>query len=269
MSQADIIKSRIIDVEWSVAPSPVQPVGRRSRPDHPVAQPSTPAPVTALALAAPVFVSEQVELSGSLDPRLVMLSAPGSVQARSYRLLQNRLLAQANVRVVAVTSASPGEGKTTCAANLALALAEAAMARVLLIDANLPRPGLAELFRFEPADGLMTQVVWCEESTPPYAVASIAGSQLQLAALKPNSAQGRRLDRPVFGATIRSLRSVYDYIVIDTASVLESADANIVSECSDGVILSARSGKSRKGELRRALDQLQPATVIGAALLDT
>jgi Mrp family chromosome partitioning ATPase len=57
--------------------------------------------------------------------------------------------------------------------------------------------------------------------------------------------------------------------VIDTASVLESADVNSVSECSDGVVVAVRAGKSRKRTLRQAVEQLEPATVVGSVLIDT
>jgi Mrp family chromosome partitioning ATPase len=218
--------------------------------------------------STPVSLVEEVELQPQLDPRLAMLQAPGSAQARSYRLLQHRLFAQGDPHVIAVTSAEPGEGKTTCAANLALALSEASLSRVLLVDANLARPGVADLFCFEPSDSFMIKLLRSEDSAPPYAVASIGGIGLQLAALQPGAMLGKRLDRVLLGEALRGLRSAYDYIVVDAASVLESADANSVSQCADGVVLAARAGKSRKSSVTRALGQLEPARVIGSVLLD-
>jgi Mrp family chromosome partitioning ATPase len=68
---------------------------------------------------------------------------------------------------------------------------------------------------------------------------------------------------------LRALRESYDYIIIDTVSVLENADANVASQCADAVILTARAGESRKPALRRAIEQLRPANVVGAVLMDT
>jgi len=252
MSQAEIVKTRIISVVPTRAEAPA------------------PETITTFAWTTlPVTVVEEVELGQRLDPRLVTLSAPGSAQARSYRLLKHRACAKGDPRVIAVTSAEAGEGKTTCAANLALVLSEESLSRVLLIDANLARPGLAQLFAFEPADSFMTKLLRSEDAAPPYAVASIGGARLQLAAIHPLMAQGKRIDRALLSEALRELRSTYDYIVIDTASVLESADVNNVCQCSDGVIVTARAGKSRKRSLARAIDQLQPATVIGVVLIDT
>ena len=92
----------------------------------------------------------RVRLPYVLDDRLVMLRESQSARARSYRLLRHRLLSASDPRIVAVTSARAGDGKTTCALNLALAIAEDVMTRVLLLEANLQRPCLGRLLGFEP-----------------------------------------------------------------------------------------------------------------------
>lgn len=264
MSQAEIIKSPIISVVHSPRPGESNANGSKTT----AAWQPNEAITTFAWNSSPITVIEEVELPPRLDPRLVALYAPTSAQAQAYRLLEHRLYAKTNPRVIAVTSAEAGAGKTTCAANLALVLAEAPLARVLLIDANLTRPGIADLFGYEPAENLMTKLLRCGDAAPPYAVASISQSSLQLAALKDDSGRGRRIDRALFSEALRSLRSAYDYIIIDTAPALESADVNAVAECADGVVLVARAGKSRQGKLRRAIQQLPPASVVGTVLLD-
>jgi Mrp family chromosome partitioning ATPase len=271
MSQAERFKSRIIDVEWT----PVPPQLRSPQPQ------SVSEAITTYAWSSRVTnVVEEVQLNGTLDPRLVVLKDPGSAPARSYRLLQHRLFAKGDPRVVVVTSAEAGEGKTTCAANLALGkttcaanlalvLSEETLARVLLLEANLPRPALADVFGFEPADSFMIRLLEGEDAVAPYPVASVNGMGLQLAALKPEPVRDRRLERALLSTAIRDLRNVYDYIVIDAAAVLENADANSVSQCADGVVVTARAGRSRKSSLRRALEQLAPAEVLGTVLIDT
>src|SRR5262249_45989884 len=81
-------------------------------------------PVDNVALALrrpkPTIALEHADLPESLDARLVMLRDPTSSQARAYRALRHRLLSTPDIRVIAITSARPGDGKTTCAANLAL-----------------------------------------------------------------------------------------------------------------------------------------------------
>jgi Mrp family chromosome partitioning ATPase len=261
MPQPEVVKSRIVDVDW--APIPNDPV---PEPAVPIVQ--TQALATFAWSSPSVVLMEEVELTAQLDPRLIVLREPASAQARSFRLLEHRLLMLGNPRVIAVTSAERGEGKTTCAANLALVLSEETQARVLLVDANLPRPGVGDLFGFEPTDSFMIKLLRSEDASPPHAVASIGGMRLQLAALHPLVTRGKRLDRMLLASALHELRRMYDYIVLDTASVLESADANCVSLCADGVLLAARAGKSRKSAMARALDQLKPAPVLGTVLLD-
>lgn len=263
MPQPEVVKSRIVDVDWAPVPTEL--------PDPQTAAPETrtQAITKMYGWAAPdVVLMEEVELMRSLDPRLTVLREPSSVQARGYRLLEHRLFALGDPRVIAVTSAGRGDGKTTCAANLALVLAEETSTRVLLVDANLSRPGIGDLFGFEPTDSFMIKLLRSEDASPPHAVASVGGIRLQLAALHPMVTPGKRIDRLLLATALHELRRMYDYIVIDTASVLESADANSVSLCCDGVVLAARAGTTKKSAVSRAIDQLKPAPVLGTVLLD-
>lgn len=224
-------------------------------------------PVVTSPRSSPVVVLEEVEVPSTLDPRLVISLEPDSVQARNYRLLRHRLIARSDPQVIAVTSAGPGEGKTTCAANLALAMAEESYARVLLIEANTQRPALAQAFGFKPADSFIARLVHARDTKPPYFVARVRGSRLHVAALQFDAPRGIHLDRLLLGLAISELRYVYQYIVIDASSVFESADANVVAECSDGVIVTTLTRRSRRNELRRAIDQLSPTPVLGTVLL--
>ena len=67
---------------------------------------------------------------------------------------------------------------------------------------------------------------------------------------------------------MRSLRAAYDYVVIDTASALETADVHSATQSADGVVLVARAGRSRAGAVRRTVEQLEPATVLGTVLIE-
>jgi Mrp family chromosome partitioning ATPase len=218
--------------------------------------------------ARPTIWLEHVSLPDTLDPRLVILTDPGSGRARSYRLLRHQLFSQADPRIVAVTSAYPGEGKTTCALNLALAMVEDTMTRVLLVDANLRRPALGHIFGFTPFENLVENMARFVDVGPPYPVAAISGTRLHVAALPERPLDGGRLDRTLFAVALSDLRDAYDYIVIDAASVLESGDVDVIGECSNGVIVAARAGQSRKGAMRRAIAQLAPANVLGTVLID-
>jgi Mrp family chromosome partitioning ATPase len=96
------------------------------------------------------------------------------------------------------------------------------------------------------------------DATPPYSVAAILGTRLQVAALPASVAPDARLDRMLLAVALQELREVFDYVVVDAAAVLESADADVASACADGVIVTMRASKSRKANVARAVQQLAP-----------
>jgi Mrp family chromosome partitioning ATPase len=215
----------------------------------------------------PLIHVEQLPMPERVDPRVVLMCEPTSETARSYRLLRHRLYGMGDPRCIAVSSARAGEGKTTCAVNLALALSEDMMAQVLLLEANLRHPVIGSLFGFEPRDTLLGSIARAGGAAPPYPIVAIGGTRLHVAALASDAVPGARLDRSLFTAALADLREAYDYVVIDTGPVLESGDADIVGECTSGVVLTARTNRSRRQDLRRAIDQLRPTPVLGTVLL--
>lgn len=222
---------------------------------------------SALVLRAhpgPAFRVDRIELPDPIDARLVLVHDPSGAEARSYRLLRHRLLAAGDPQVVTVTSALRGEGKTTAAANLALCLAEDSPGSVLLLDANLRRPAVAGLFGVERLEELLNT----ETEAPPYSVVAIDGTKLHVAGAPGGGSPDVRLDRMQFGETLVDLRQAYDYIVIDAAAVFDAADAHIATELADGVVIAARARTSRRSVIARALEELQPASIVGVALLD-
>jgi Mrp family chromosome partitioning ATPase len=217
---------------------------------------------------APRVIVEQVAASADPDRRCVLLREPASAQARSYRLLRHRLLAQSDPRIVAVTSARSGEGKTTCAINLALAIAEETFAKVLLLEANPRRPVLASVFGVTAFSASGTERMGVSDGTQRHKVFAFGGTRLHVASAAHCVVESGGLDRMLLHVAVRELREAYDHLVTDTAAALESADADVVCECADGVVLAARAGQSRVGWLKRTMDQLTPATVCGVVLID-
>lgn len=212
----------------------------------------------------PVVVVEHAELPEPLDSRLVLLHSPSSAAARSYRLLRHRLLTSGNPRVITVTSASPGEGKTSSAANLALAIAEDAPAGVLLLDANGQRPSFPRLFGID-AD---TPVRGGTDNQHCYSVVSMGDTGLHVGIAGQLGARGR-LDRRGFWEIVGDLRTSFDYLVIDASSVLESADADVACELADGVLLAVRAGVTRRATLNKVIEQLHPSPILGLVLVGT
>ncbi|WP_428261901.1 tyrosine-protein kinase family protein [Haliangium sp.] len=204
-----------------------------------------------------------------LDPRLILLAEADTDRAAAFRILRHHLMDHGRPQVIVVSSPSPGEGKTTCAVNLALALAECNRARVLLVEATVRRPQLASLFGFMPP--------WCfaeqlaahrQQPLLPWSAMHLPDQWLHVAAMNPGLDQHQLLDAPAFAIAMERLRlGRYDHIVVDAPAVLGSAEVNLIQDAADGVILVARAKQTTTRMMRRAVEQLSPTKVIGTVLL--
>jgi Mrp family chromosome partitioning ATPase len=202
-----------------------------------------------------------------------MLVDGSSERAAAFRALRRRLVGQKDPRAILVTSAQDDEGKTTCAANLALALAESGRLSVLLVEANLRRPKLATLFGFEPSRCLRAQLaLHREQIDAPWLATELRPTGLHVLALAPDTegAEGAEgLHGPTFSASIGRWRGAFDYIVIDGPSILKSCDASIIHDSVDAVVMVVRSGVSRNRTVRRALAQISSDMIAGMVLMDS
>jgi len=156
-------------------------------------------------------------------------------------------------RLYIVASASPSEGKTTVIGNLALAMAETGQ-RVLMVDADLRRPRLAEVFRLDSKDGLSD----IHASETPVRDIDLdryirPTDTPNLFLLSSGEADPKVLAELPFSPRVRELfvrlRKEYDYVLIDTPPSIQFSDARILGQISDGVILVIRSGVSSRGSV--------------------
>lgn len=139
-------------------------------------------------------------------------------------------------KVIVVTSANPGEGKTTIIANIGAALARINQ-RVLLIDGDLRKPRLHKLFNVENTAGL-TEYLNGTSAAPAFQTTSTSGLSIMVAG---NHSDADILYSPKLGALIGRLRSEFDVILIDTPPILPVSDARVFSRHADAVILVLRS----------------------------
>jgi Mrp family chromosome partitioning ATPase len=241
------------------SPVPAQPPEPAPPPVEP--PPPAPAPVpTAQIIVHPIHVTPR-------DPRLVLHLDPGSERAAAFRVVRHRL-DEKKVRVVCVTSPNPSEGKTTLALNLSLALGECGRARVALLEANLRTPSLATILEVIPPICFGEQLVQhrLRPLEPWYLIESLAPS-LHLGIVRAEVSGRPLLDTMPWQAVVATFKSAYDYVVIDTASVLGSADVNIVQEGVDAILMAGIARRTRLRDLRRASEQLHREKILGTVLL--
>jgi polysaccharide biosynthesis transport protein len=204
------------------------------------------------------------------SPDLVTYIRPKSEAAEAYRALRTSILLSsfgAPPKVILVTSALPQEGKTTISANSALVLAQRG-SRVLLLDADLRRPGIEKLFGLKARGGLSTLISGVDKLED-VLVPSTEVPNLWILPAGPIPPQpAELLSSTLMKEYIARWRNEFDHIVIDTPPCLSVTDAVVLSPEADRVILVARSGKTTKPALRRASDLLLQvnARVMGIVL---
>jgi capsular exopolysaccharide synthesis family protein len=182
---------------------------------------------------------------------------PHSTRSEAYRQLRTNLQfvnVDHPARIIAVTSAVPGEGKTTTALNLAAALAEAGY-RVCLIEADLRRPTLAKSLGLVADVGFTTVLIG---QAPVESVLQNAGRNLAVLTsgpVPPNPSE--LLITEQAGALIRHVAENVDYAIIDTAPLLPVADGAEVAARADATIVVHHAGKSTRDQAARSIEALE------------
>lgn len=221
---------------------------------------------TPIAAHVPYTRVRRRDKNSSIDRAVFMKHAAYSIGTESIRRIRTSLFFDARStgsRVFAITSPTPGDGKSLLAANLALAIANAGRS-VLLVDADMRRPRQHVLMGCSPdpglSDVLQDQVEWLDavqvsSETPHLSV-------LPCGVPVPNPAEILNL------STLRSFLEVasekYDFILVDTPPLLAVSDPGIVCEHVDGVIFTTRIAKNGRDAVvsaKRILDELRARIV--------
>ena len=198
-----------------------------------------------------------------------------SPSAEAYRQLRTNLsFARPGVpqQVLLLTSPTPGDGKSMTSTNLAATLAQQG-SRCILIDADMRRGGLDEVFEVRRDPGLsqlLANQVTFEDAVR---TIEIAGRRSSLDFIPggvhpPNPAE--LLGSSRFKELVESCREKYDVVVIDAPPLNLVTDASLMSANADGVLVVVRSGVTRGDALEYAIDQLEAvrAPLLGVVLND-
>ncbi|MGI8550299.1 MAG: polysaccharide biosynthesis tyrosine autokinase [Dehalococcoidia bacterium] len=196
-----------------------------------------------------------------------MLLQPSSHPTRmleAYRVLRSNLefaSAGRKVLTIAVTSARPGEGKTTTAANLAIVLGQTGK-RVLLVDADLRRPTLHK--RFDVANGAGLSTLFLMEDPAVVALTNVTGYEnlhlLTTGPLPPNPTE--LLSSPRMRQLMELLSEQFEVVIVDTPPLLAVADASEIAARVDGVLMVVDTAKTRPAELAHAKESLDRASAM-------
>ena len=194
---------------------------------------------------------------------------PKSPASEAYRVLRTNIQfssADTEIKLLMVTSAGPGEGKSTTVSNLAVTYAQADE-KVLIIDADLRKPTMHRTFHVSNRKGLSN--ILTNQAKYSEAISSSEIPNLDLITsgpIPPNPAE--LLSSKRMRDLLEELKKHYSKIIIDTPPILALTDAQIISTLCDGVILVLDSGKVKKEIALRAKESLEKvnAKILGVVL---
>ena len=215
------------------------------------------------------------EISPSHMVNLVAHYVPKSMMAESFRGLRTNIQLKDTdneIKTIAVTSASPQEGKTIVSANLAITMAQAGM-KTLLIGSDMRKPMIARVFGIEQTPGLSEILLGnCSWRNAVQTVTDLIVGKMSLeevlltqgldnlhlipaGSIPPNPAE--LVESKRLSDFIEEAKSEYDVILFDSPPILSTADAAILGSKMDGVLLVYRLGTVSRGLLKRSTAQLE------------
>lgn len=209
-------------------------------------------------------------MTSQIRANLVTVSDPRSAAAEAYRALRTNLSFSSldhPIRTLVVTTPAPQDNKSMVIANLAVIMAQGGN-RTLLVDCDLRRPGLHEIFGADNMQGLTTMMLnEAAMSDPPILRTEIENLfLLPSGPLPPNPADllgSRRMD-----AVIQRLVQGTDIVLLDAPPIMAVTDAAVLGSKVDGVLLVIRAGSTRRDHAERAKELLEKVNIriVGAVL---
>lgn len=242
-------------------PSEAPAVARRLRPVTTEAQ--SPSAGDVAVPVRPLFA----RLSPGLAAKVVVDEAMDPVSREQYRRLATGLHAAqvaSGLKVVAVSSALAGEGKSLTAANLAMTLSESYQRSVLLIDGDLRRPSVERIFGLPSGSGLSDGLLASADQR--MNLHRITAHLTVLTAGRPTGDPMATLASSRMRQLVAEARESFDWVIIDTPPIGLLSDANLLANVADGTLLVVRADFTPYDVVQRALSALGKDRILGVIL---
>ena len=240
----------------AVPAKPPQPAPRISR-QQPAAT-ETPRPVTVFRESLRRPEGGRAARRGGRQPLLIAQTSPNSIEAEAYRTLRANIELMANgtpCRHIAITSAAGGDGKSTTAANLAVVAAQAGH-RVCVVDADVRRPTLHDVFGLRNVDGLVAALQHGQSLQAVAQPTDIDGLSVVVAGRGAEESAHDLVTSQRLDNLLRQSEGGFDLIVFDSPPVTGVADALSLAAVCDGVVLVVRARSLPFSVLKRAVAQV-------------
>jgi len=230
--------------------------------------PKIPKGEEAMESAEPIL-PEEIGL-GAVDEKLVALTDRQSVTAEQFRKIRavlSQLRMAGGCNTIMVTSALPQEGKSLIACNLGATIAQGFDDEALLIDCDLRKPKVHALFGLNQRPGLREFLTGHE--TFSQIIQEVQSLRLKvIAAGRRAENPGELLSSDRMVEFLQELKAKYrnHYIILDTTPVFSTAEAGILAQVVDGIIVVIMAGKTPRYSVKRALEEITHDKVIGVVL---
>ena len=200
-----------------------------------------------------------------MDEHLVSLVDATSYEADQYRTLRHALeRTHATKKVIAVTSALPGDGKTTTAINLAGVLAQAPDARILIVDLDLRMPAVGDRLGLTVQSPGLVDLLSDPALALDDAVRRLPQSRLAvLPAGRALTVPYEVLKSPRLGELLQAATGQFDYVILDTPPLAAVQDARLIVDWVDGFVMVVAAHRTPRKLLEDALNLMDPAKLIG------
>ena len=206
---------------------------------------------------------QSLDKSISKDLEFIIYNKPDSVPSEAFRALRTRVqfskVDQGNMKVIHITSSTPGEGKTLISSNLAGSFAQANH-KTLLLDCDLRKPRVHTIFGMNRQPGLVEYLfdqVNLATIIKPTKLANL--DVITVGTIPPNPAE--MLGSKKMQDFITHMKTLYDYIIIDSPPIISVTDSEIIAAYCDAVYLVVSANYTEFDLLEKALDILKNSNV--------
>jgi len=215
-------------------------------------------------------VGRPAQGSSELNKRRISILRPDSYVSEQFRTLRGRIDAMSvnrPIRTICLSSANPGEGKSTAAINLAVVTSMSVDHKVLIVDCDMRRPTVSQSLGITPEKGLVE--VLLGRATLDEAIAKVEGTNLDalLVRLQPENPSELLASREMV-KLVQQLSQRYDRVILDTPATLGLPDSKVVTDLCDGIVVVVRASRTPREEVDLVLEILDRNKVLGMVLND-
>lgn len=208
----------------------------------------------------PVYIVDE-KGEGGIDPRLVSYIDKESLIAEQFKVLRTNLYSLSPgkpLKSIVITSAQAQEGKSTTAANLAFTLSLDKSKKTILVDCDLRRPSLHNLFGISRKPGF-SEVLQGNIEIEHFLEKPALEDLFIIPSGQIISSPSEILNSPKIQEAIEKLKAKFDFVIFDTPPVLNVTDSSILGAISDAVFLVVKAGVTPKEMVEEAFNSLRDA----------